>query len=66
MNSSDYEYYHDFLDTFVFDERYQADEFGFERLGCRATRADTLMTSPEKSKELAELVIGLFDTIVCP
>jgi LPPG:FO 2-phospho-L-lactate transferase len=60
------EYYQDFLDVFVFDERDQADEFAFERLGCRATRADTLMTSTEKSKELAEIVVGLFDTIVCP
>jgi LPPG:FO 2-phospho-L-lactate transferase len=60
------EYYQDFLNVFVFDERDQADEFAFERLGCRATRADTLMTSTEKSKELAEIVVGLFDTIVCP
>lgn len=58
------EYYQDFLDVFVFDERDRADEFAFERLGCRASRADTLMTSTEKSKELAELVAGLFDTIV--
>lgn len=42
------EYYQDFLDVFVFDERDQADEFAFERLGCRASRADTLMTSTEK------------------
>jgi LPPG:FO 2-phospho-L-lactate transferase len=60
------EYYQDFLDVFVFDERDQADEFAFERLGCRASRADTLMTSTEKSKELAEIVVGLFDTIACP
>lgn len=60
------EYYQDFLDVFVFDERDQADEFAFEKIGCHATRADTLMTSTEKSKELAELVVGLFDTIVCP
>lgn len=60
------EYYQDFLDVFVFDERDLADEFAFERLGCHATRADTLMTSTEKSKELAEIVVGLFDTIVCP
>jgi LPPG:FO 2-phospho-L-lactate transferase len=60
------EYYQDFLDVFVFDERDQADEFAFEKLGCRASRADTLMTSTEKSKELAELVVGLFDTIACP
>ena len=60
------EYYQDFLDVFVFDERDQADEFAFEKIGCHATRADTLMTSTEKSKELAELVLGLFDTIVCP
>ncbi|MDY9927510.1 2-phospho-L-lactate transferase [Methanosarcina sp.] len=60
------EYYQDFLDVFVFDERDQADEFAFERLGCHATRADTLMTSTDKSKELAEIVVGLFDTIVCP
>jgi LPPG:FO 2-phospho-L-lactate transferase len=60
------EYYQDFLDVFVFDERDQADEFAFEKLGCRASRADTLMTSTEKSKELAELVAGLFDTIACP
>jgi len=60
------EYYQDFLDVFVFDERDRADEFAFEKLGCRACRADTLMTSTEKSKELAELVVGLFDTIVCP
>jgi len=60
------EYYQDFLDIFVFDERDQADEFAFERLGCRASRADTLMTSTKKSKELAELVVALFDTIACP
>ena len=60
------EYYQDFLDVFVFDERDRADEFAFERLGCRANRADTLMTSTEKSRELAELVVGLFDTMVCP
>jgi len=60
------EYYQDFLNVFVFDERDQADEFAFERLGCRASRADTLMTSTEKSKELAEIVVGLFDTIACP
>ncbi len=60
------EYYQDFLDVFVFDERDLADEFAFERLGCRATRADTIMTSTEKSRELAEIVVGLFDTIVCP
>jgi LPPG:FO 2-phospho-L-lactate transferase len=59
------EYYQDFLDVFVFDERDRADEFAFERLGCRASRVDTLMTSTEKSKELAEFVVGLFDTIVC-
>lgn len=59
------EYYQDFLDVFVFDERDRADEFAFERLGCRASRADTLMTSTEKSKELAEIVVGLFDNIVC-
>lgn len=60
------EYYQDFLDIFVFDERDQADEFAFERIGCRATRADTLMTSTQKSKELAEIVVGLFDNLVCP
>jgi LPPG:FO 2-phospho-L-lactate transferase len=60
------EFYQDFLDIFVFDERDQADEFAFERLGCRATRADTLMTSTKKSKELAEIVVGLFDNLVCP
>ena len=59
------EYYQDFLDAFVFDERDRADEFAFERIGCHASRADTLMTSTEKSKELAEIVIGLFDNIVC-
>jgi LPPG:FO 2-phospho-L-lactate transferase len=59
------EYYQDFLDVFVFDERDRADEFAFEKLGCRASRVDTLMTSTEKSKELAEFVVGLFDTIVC-
>ncbi len=60
------EYYQDFLDIFVFDERDQADEFAFERIGCRATRADTLMTSTQKSRELAEIVVGLFDNLVCP
>ncbi|MDI9395767.1 MAG: 2-phospho-L-lactate transferase [Euryarchaeota archaeon] len=59
------EYYQDFLDVFVFDERDCADEFAFEKLGCRASRADTLMTSTEKSKELAEIIVGLFDNIVC-
>lgn len=59
------EYYQDFLDAFVFDERDRADEFAFERLGCHASRADTLMTSTEKSKELAEIVVRLFDNIVC-
>lgn len=58
------EYYQDFLDVFVFDERDRADEFAFEKLGCHASRADTLMTSTEKSKDLAEFVAGLFDTIV--
>jgi LPPG:FO 2-phospho-L-lactate transferase len=58
------EYYQDFLDVFVFDERDQADEFAFERLGCHASRADTLMVSTEKSKELAEFVTKLFDTII--
>jgi len=58
------EYYQEFLDVFVFDERDRADEFAFEKLGCRACRADTLMTSTEKSKELAEFVVGLFDTIL--
>ena len=58
------EYYQEFLDIFVFDERDRADEFAFEKLGCRACRADTLMTSTEKSRELAEFVAGLFDTIV--
>lgn len=57
------EYYQEFLDVFVFDERDRADEFAFERLGCRASRADTLMTSTEKSRELAEFVVGLFDTV---
>lgn len=60
------EYYQDFLDIFVYDERDSADEFAFERLGCRDTRADTLMTSTQKSKELAEIVVGLFDNLVCP
>jgi LPPG:FO 2-phospho-L-lactate transferase len=60
------EYYQDFLDIFVFDERDQADEFAFERVGCRANRADTLMTSTQKSKELAEIVVGFFDNLVCP
>ena len=59
-------YYQDFLDVFVFDERDRADEFAFEKLGCWASRADTLMTSVENSKELAEIVVDLFDTIVCP
>jgi LPPG:FO 2-phospho-L-lactate transferase len=59
------EYYQDFLDVFVFDERDRADEFAFERVGCHASRADTLMTSTEKSKELAEIVVGLFDNMVC-
>ena len=60
------EYYQDFLDVFVFDERDQADEFAFERVGCRAIRADTIMTSTEKSRELAEIILELFDTLVCP
>ncbi|WP_410508763.1 2-phospho-L-lactate transferase [Methanosarcina hadiensis] len=59
------EYYQDFLDVFVFDERDRADEFAFEKIGCHAVRADTLMTSTEKSKELAEIVVRLFDNIVC-
>jgi len=58
------EYYQEFLDVFVFDERDRADEFAFERLGCRASRADTLMTSTEKSRELAEFIVGLFDTVL--
>jgi LPPG:FO 2-phospho-L-lactate transferase len=58
------EYYQDFLDIIVFDERDLKDEFAFEKLGCRAYRADTLMTSTEKSKKLAEFVAGLFDTII--
>src|SRR5208283_3406178 len=58
------EYYQDFHDIIVFDERDLKDEFAFEKLGCRAYRADTLMTSTEKSKKLAEFVAGLFDTIV--
>jgi LPPG:FO 2-phospho-L-lactate transferase len=57
------EYYQDFLDIFVFDERDCADEFAFEKLGCRACRADTLMTSTAKSFELAGFVTRLFDTI---
>lgn len=57
------EYYQEFLDVFVFDERDRADEFAFERLGCRASRADTLMTSTGKSRELAEFIVGLFDTV---
>ena len=60
------EFYQDFLDIFVFDERDQADEFAFEKIGCRANRADTLMTSTQKSKELAEIVVGFFDNLVCP
>jgi LPPG:FO 2-phospho-L-lactate transferase len=60
------EYYQDFLDIFVYDERDSADEFAFERIGCRATRADTLMISTNKSKELAEIVLGLFNNRVCP
>jgi len=40
------EYYQDFLDAFIFDE---------------ASRADTLMTSREKSMELAEIVLEIFD-----
>jgi len=58
------EYYQDFLDVFVFDERDRADEFAFEKLGCHAVRADTLMTSTEKSKELAEIVLRLFDSVI--
>jgi LPPG:FO 2-phospho-L-lactate transferase len=60
------EYYQDFLDIIVFDERDLTDEFEFEKLGCRAYRADTLMTSTEKSKKLAEFVAGLFDTMFDP
>jgi len=60
------EYYQDFLDVFVFDERDQAYEFAFERVGCRAIRSDTIMTSTEKSRELAEIILELFDTLVCP
>lgn len=58
------EYYQDFLDVFVFDERDRADEFAFEKLGCHAVRADTLMTSTEKSKELAEIVVRLFNNFI--
>jgi len=58
------EYYQDFLDVFVFDERDRADEFAFEKLGCHAVRADTLMTSTEKSKELAEIVVRLFNNVI--
>jgi LPPG:FO 2-phospho-L-lactate transferase len=58
------EYYQDFLDVFVFDERDRADEFAFEKLGCHAVRADTLMTSTEKSKELAEIAIRLFNNVI--
>jgi LPPG:FO 2-phospho-L-lactate transferase len=60
------EYYQDFLDIFVYDERDSADEFAFEKVGCRVSRADTLMTSTQKSKELAELVVGLFNNMICP
>ncbi|WP_440954475.1 2-phospho-L-lactate transferase [Methanosarcina sp. Mfa9] len=55
------EYYQDFLDAFIFDERDSADEYAFEKIGCRASRADTLMTSREKSMELAEIVLEIFD-----
>jgi len=55
------EYYQEFLDAFIFDERDRADEYAFEKIGCRASRADTLMTSQKKSVELAEIVLEIFD-----
>lgn len=55
------EYYQDFLDAFIFDERDRADEYAFEKIGCRASRADTLMTSQKKSVELAEIVLEIFN-----
>ncbi len=57
------EYYQDFLDAFIFDERDRADEYAFEKIGCRASRADTLMTSQNKSVELAEIVLEIFNEV---
>ncbi|MDD3042831.1 MAG: 2-phospho-L-lactate transferase [Methanosarcinaceae archaeon] len=57
------EYYRDFLDFFIFDERDSVEESAFESLGCRATRADTLMTSQEKSTELASFVLEIFEEL---
>ena len=45
------EYYQDFLDVFVFDERDQADEFAFERVGCRAIRAKNKNKKNQKKEE---------------
>lgn len=57
------EYYQEFLDFFIFDERDSAEDSAFESLGCRATRADTLMTSQEKSVDLARFVLKIFEEL---
>lgn len=57
------EHYQDFLDFFIFDERDSAEESAFESLGCGVARADTLMTSQEKSAELASFVLEIFEEL---
>jgi LPPG:FO 2-phospho-L-lactate transferase len=54
------EYYKRILDIMVIDQRDTADEKDFP---VRAVRYDTLMTSVEKSKALAENILGLFRDI---
>lgn len=54
------EYYKKILDIMVIDRRDTADEKDFP---VRTVRYDTLMTSIEKSKALAEYILGLFRDI---
>ena len=54
------QFYQDFVDVFVIDERDDIDDSVFDELNCKVLRADTLMKSVEISMNLSKVIVNEF------
>lgn len=54
------QFYEDFVDVFVIDERDDVSDSAFDKLDCKVLRADTLMKSVDISMSLSKIIVSEF------
>ena len=58
------QFYQDFIDVFVIDERDDIDDSAFDELDCKVMRADTLMKSVDISISLSNIIVDEFGAML--